>query len=111
MCAMMAGADFIKTSTGKESINAKLTFGLIMTRAIRNFYLKTGVKIGLKPAGGLKDSTDALSWIMLVRTQLGQEWLNNKMFRIGASSMLNNIEAELFHMLYKRQAKSNELLY
>lgn len=99
MCAMIAGADFVKTSTGKESINATLAFGFIMTRAIRDFYFHTGHKVGLKPAGGLKTANDALLWVNLVRTQLGQPWMTNKMFRIGASSLLTNIEREILLLL------------
>lgn len=96
MVAMMAGADFIKTSTGKETINAKLVYGLIMTRAIRDFNRHFGTKVGLKPAGGLKSAQDALDWVTLVRRELGPEWCQNTMFRIGASSMLANIEKELW---------------
>lgn len=100
MVAMMAGAHFVKTSTGKESLNAKLVYGLVFTRAVRDFYFKTGIRVGMKPAGGLKDANDALFWVTLMRTQLGAEWLNNGLFRIGASSMLANIEAELYRMTH-----------
>ncbi|XP_017476469.1 PREDICTED: deoxyribose-phosphate aldolase-like [Rhagoletis zephyria] len=98
--AMWAGAHFVKTSTGKESLNAKLVYGLVMTRAIRDFYLKTGIRVGLKPAGGLKDGLDALYWVTLMRTQLGPEWLHSGLFRLGASSMLANIEAELYRLTH-----------
>ena len=96
MVAMMAGADFIKTSTGKETINAKLVYGLVMTRSIRDFNRHSGLKVGLKPAGGLKSAQDAIEWVTLVRRELGPEWCMNTMFRIGASSMLANIEKELW---------------
>ena len=111
MCAMMAGAHFIKTSTGKESINAKLVFGLVMTRAIQNFAFKTGFKVGLKPAGGLRDAFDALCWVVLVRSQLGIEWMNNHMFRIGASSMLANIEAELYRLTHGKKPILGQLSF
>ncbi|XP_032511415.2 deoxyribose-phosphate aldolase [Danaus plexippus] len=91
MVSMMAGADFIKTSTGKEAVNATLPVGLVMCRAIRNYYLMTGTKVGLKPAGGIKTSKDAVNWLTLVYNELGQEWLSPKLFRIGASSLLDVI--------------------
>lgn len=111
MIAMYAGANFVKTSTGKESLNAKIVYGLVMTNAIRDFYLKTGRRVGLKPAGGLKDGNDALYWLTLVRTQLGTEWLNNAHFRLGASGMLSNIEGELFHLTQGVKPTSADLLY
>ena len=109
MCAMMAGADFIKTSTGKETLNAKLVYGLVMCRAIRDYHTKSGRMVGLKPAGGLKDATDALCWVTLMRTQLGS--LSNRHFRIGASSLLTNIEAELFRLLLHRNPAPHELCF
>lgn len=109
--AMYAGANFVKTSTGKESLNAKLVYGLVMTQAIRDFYLRTGRKVGLKPAGGLKDGADALYWLTLVRTQLGPEWLNSGLFRLGASGMLSNIEKELYHLTQGVKATGADLLY
>ncbi|KAG6448546.1 deoxyribose-phosphate aldolase [Manduca sexta] len=95
MIAMMAGADFIKTSTGKETVNATLPVGLVMCRAIRKYYQMTGFKVGLKPAGGIKTAQDAVNWLILVYTELGQEWLSPKLFRIGASSLLDVIEKDL----------------
>ncbi|CAK1604098.1 unnamed protein product [Parnassius mnemosyne] len=95
MVSMMAGADFIKTSTGKEAVNATLPVGLVMCRAIRNFYLTTGVKVGLKPAGGIKTAEDAVNWLVLVHSELGAEWLRPELFRIGASSLLDVIEKHL----------------
>ncbi|KAJ2946916.1 hypothetical protein O0L34_g16257 [Tuta absoluta] len=95
MVSMLAGADFIKTSTGKEAVNATLPVGLVMCRAIRNFYLMTGIKVGLKPAGGIKTPRDAVNWLVLVRTELGADWLSPQLFRIGASSLLDVIEQYL----------------
>ncbi|CAH2075225.1 unnamed protein product, partial [Iphiclides podalirius] len=95
MLSMAAGADFIKTSTGKEAVNATLPVGLVMCRAIRNFYQITGVKVGLKPAGGIKTARDAINWLLLVHSELGPEWLCPDLFRIGASSLLGVIEKHL----------------
>ncbi|XP_013141487.1 PREDICTED: deoxyribose-phosphate aldolase [Papilio polytes] len=92
MISMLAGADFIKTSTGKEAVNATLPVGLVMCRAIRNFYQLTGVKVGLKPAGGIKTARDAINWLVLVYTELGPEWITPDLFRIGASSLLDVVE-------------------
>ncbi|XP_032671164.1 deoxyribose-phosphate aldolase isoform X2 [Odontomachus brunneus] len=96
MVAMMAGADFIKTSTGKEVINATLPVGIVMCRAIKDFQRQTGKKVGIKPAGGIKTAQDALEWMVLVKEELGNEWLSSNYFRIGASSLLNNISTEIF---------------
>ncbi|CAB3242842.1 unnamed protein product [Arctia plantaginis] len=84
MVSMMAGADFIKTSTGMEEVNATLPVGLVMCRAIRKYYQMTGVKVGLKPAGGIKTGQDAVNWLILVYTELGPEWLTPKLFRIAS---------------------------
>ncbi|KAM3962831.1 deoxyribose-phosphate aldolase [Aphomia sociella] len=97
MVSMFAGADFIKTSTGKEAVNATLPVGLIMCRAIRRFYQLTGIKVGLKPAGGIKTAEDAINWLVLVYNELGLEWLTPKLFRIGASSLLDVIEKYLLN--------------
>ncbi|CAG9560365.1 unnamed protein product [Danaus chrysippus] len=97
--SMMAGADFIKTSTGKEAVNATLPVGLVMCRAIRNYYLMTGTKVGLKPAGGIKTSKDAVNWLTLVYNELGEEWLSPKLFRIGASSLLDVIIRDIQKVL------------
>ena len=102
MVCMMAGADFIKTSTGKESTNATLTVGLTMVRQIRDFYDRTGVKIGFKPAGGIKKAKDALNWLILIKEELGEDWLNPKLFRFGASSLLSDIERQIEHNLTGR---------
>ncbi|CAF4293011.1 unnamed protein product [Rotaria sp. Silwood2] len=89
--AMMAGADFIKTSTGKVQPAATLPVTLVMLEAIRDYYFETGIKIGMKPAGGIKTAKDAIAYLVLVNETLGPDWLNNKMFRIGASTLLNDL--------------------
>jgi deoxyribose-phosphate aldolase len=94
---MMAGADFIKTSTGKESVNAILPFGIVMTRAIRDFHEKTGHRVGFKPAGGLRKAKQALDWLILIKEELGNEWLRPELFRLGASTLLTDIERQLSH--------------
>ncbi len=97
MVAMMAGADFIKTSTGKEDVNATMPVSLIMLRAIRDYAAETGFEIGFKPAGGLRTAKDALNWLILMKEELGNVWLSPDLFRIGASSLLNDIERQLDH--------------
>jgi deoxyribose-phosphate aldolase len=105
MVAMMAGADFIKTSTGKEDVNATLPVSLTMLRALRDYGERTGgVRIGFKPAGGLKTAKDALTWLTLVKEELGRAWLEPELFRIGASSMLADIERQLEHYVTGRYA-------
>ena len=94
---MMAGADFIKTSTGKEPINATLPVSLVMVRAIREYHEKTGYKIGYKPAGGISKAKDALTYLSLIKEELGNQWLNPELFRFGASSLLGDIERQLEH--------------
>lgn len=89
---MMAGADFIKTSTGKETVNANLPVGLCMIRAIQEFHRLTGKKIGLKPAGGVRTVSDAIQWMTLLKETLGDEYLKPEMFRFGASGLLDDIE-------------------
>ncbi len=95
MVAMMAGADFIKTSTGKEAVNATLPVGLVMARAIRDYYKHTNYKVGLKPAGGIRTAEEALKWLVLVKEELGEQWLKPALFRFGASSLLADIESQL----------------
>jgi deoxyribose-phosphate aldolase len=96
--AMMAGADFIKTSTGKESVNATLPVGLVMARAIREYSERTGMAVGFKPAGGIRTAKQSLEWLTLMKEELGQGWLKPDLFRFGASSMLGDIERQLdFH--------------
>ena len=94
---MMAGADFIKTSTGKEPVNATLPISLVMMRAIREYHEKTGFKIGYKPAGGISKAKDALTYLSLVKEELGDQWLSPDLFRFGASSLLGDIERQLEH--------------
>jgi deoxyribose-phosphate aldolase len=96
---MMAGADFIKTSTGKETVNATLPFGLVMARAIREYFEDTGSRVGLKPAGGIRTAKQGLDWLLLVKEELGDEWMQPARFRIGASSLLTDIERQLWHNL------------
>lgn len=96
MVAMMAGSDFIKTSTGKESVNATIPFGIVMSRAIIDYYNITGIKVGLKPAGGIRTSSDAISWLILVKELLGDAWLSPELFRFGASGLLTDIEYNLY---------------
>ena len=107
MVAMQAGADFIKTSTGKEGVNATLPVSLIMARALRDYGVRTGFKIGFKPAGGLKSAKDAIAWQILMKEELGNDWLQPDLFRIGASSMLADIERQLEHHLTGRYAASS----
>jgi deoxyribose-phosphate aldolase len=102
MVAMQAGADFIKTSTGKEDVNATLPVSLTMVRALRDYEELAGFKIGFKPAGGLKTAKDALAWQILMKEELGSRWLEPDLFRIGASSMLADIERQLEHFVTGR---------
>jgi deoxyribose-phosphate aldolase len=102
MVAMMAGADFIKTSTGKEPVNATLPVGLTMARAIRDYFERTGYRIGLKPAGGIKTAKEALTWLFLLKEELGDPWLEPELFRFGASSLLADIERQLEHFVTGR---------
>ena len=97
MIAMQAGADFIKTSTGKEDVNATLPVSLVMLRALRDYRDLTGHDIGFKPAGGLRAAKDALNWLILMREELGLAWTRNDLFRIGASALLTDIERQLEH--------------
>ena len=94
---MMAGADFIKTSTGKEPTNATLPVSLVMVRMIRDYHEKTGYKIGFKPAGGISDTKTALQFMTLMQEELGRRWLEPDLFRFGASSLLGDIERQLDH--------------
>ncbi|MFK7763485.1 MAG: deoxyribose-phosphate aldolase [Roseobacter sp.] len=94
---MMAGADFIKTSTGKESVNATLPVSLVMIRAIRDYHERTGHRVGYKPAGGISKAKDAITYLALIKEELGDRWLRPDLFRFGASSLLNDIERQLEH--------------
>jgi deoxyribose-phosphate aldolase len=107
MIAMMAGSDFIKTSTGKEDVNATLPVSLVMVRAIRDYLELTGFKIGFKPAGGLRTAKDAMNWQFLMKEELGRDWLEPDLFRIGASSLLGDIERQIEHFVTGRYASLN----
>ncbi|MFO1175344.1 MAG: deoxyribose-phosphate aldolase [Paracoccaceae bacterium] len=107
MVAMQAGADFIKTSTGKEGVNATLPVSLIMVRALRDYGARTGQRIGFKPAGGMKTAKDAIAWQILMKEELGDDWLRPDLFRLGASSMLADIERQLEHHLTGRYAAAH----
>jgi deoxyribose-phosphate aldolase len=102
LVCMMAGADFIKTSTGKESVNAVLPVGLIMARTIRDYHERTGQLVGLKAAGGIRTAREALDWLMLVKDELGDAWLRPHLFRFGASTLLSDIERQLEHFVTGR---------
>jgi len=106
---MMAGADFIKTSTGKESVNATLEYGLTMTRTIREYQQMTGFKVGFKPAGGIRSAKDALQWQILMKEELGNDWLQPDLFRFGASSLLTDIERQLSHHATGRYAAKHHM--
>jgi deoxyribose-phosphate aldolase len=95
--AMMAGADFIKTSTGKEPTNATLPVGLVMTRAIREYAQETGMAVGFKPAGGIRTAKQSIEWLALMKEELGVSWMKAELFRLGASGLLNDIERQLEH--------------
>jgi deoxyribose-phosphate aldolase len=97
LVCMMAGADFIKTSTGKEPTNATLPGSLIMVRAARDYFLRTGYMVGFKPAGGIRTAKQSLDWLALMKEELGDPWLRPNLFRIGASGLLTDIERQLWH--------------
>ena len=107
MVAMQAGADFIKTSTGKEGVNATLPVSLVMVRALRDYGDRTGFRIGFKPAGGMKSAKDAIAWQILMKEEMGNDWLSPDFFRLGASSMLADIERQLEHHVTGRYAASS----
>jgi deoxyribose-phosphate aldolase len=107
LVCMMAGADFIKTSTGKESVNATLPVGLVMARAIRDYRERTGQLIGLKAAGGIRAAREALDWLALVKDELGDRWLRPDLFRFGASSLLADVERQLEHFVTGRYSAAH----
>jgi deoxyribose-phosphate aldolase len=107
MVAMQAGADFIKTSTGKEEVNATLPVSLIMLRALRHYGELSGQTVGFKPAGGMKTAKDAMNWLILMKEELGLPWMQPELFRLGASSMLGDIERQLEHYVTGRYAASS----
>ncbi|MEP6779290.1 MAG: deoxyribose-phosphate aldolase, partial [Gemmatimonadaceae bacterium] len=107
MVAMMAGSDFIKTSTGKEGTNATLPVGLVMTRMIREFGTHYGYEIGFKPAGGIRSAKQSLDWLILMKEELGDRWLRPHLFRFGASGLLTDIERQLEHYVTGRYAAAH----
>ncbi len=104
--AMMAGADFIKTSTGKEKVNATLPVSLVMVRAIRDYRERTGFRVGFKPAGGISTAKQATDWLSLMKEELGDAWTRSDLFRLGASSLLGDIERQLEHHVTGRYSAS-----
>jgi deoxyribose-phosphate aldolase len=107
LVCMMAGSDFVKTSTGKEAINANLPVGLVMVRAIRDYFERTGIRVGFKPAGGIRTAKQSLDWLILMKEELGNDWLDANLFRIGASSLLTDIERQLEHHVTTRYSASH----
>jgi deoxyribose-phosphate aldolase len=105
--AMMAGADFIKTSTGKETANATMPVGLVMARMIRAYEAETGYAVGLKPAGGIRSAKSALEWLIMIKEELGDRWLSPSLFRFGASGLLTDIERQLEHHVTGRYSAAN----
>ncbi|XP_052123930.1 deoxyribose-phosphate aldolase isoform X2 [Frankliniella occidentalis] len=108
LVAMMAGSDFIKTSTGKEAVNATIPVGIVMCRAIKEYWTKTGYQVGFKPAGGIRTASDSLSWLIMLKEELGNDWLKNSMFRFGASGLLGDIERQLHHHITGRYSSANQ---
>ena len=105
--SMQAGADFIKTSTGKEGTNATLPFALVMARMIREYHERTGYAIGFKPAGGIRSAKNALEYLMLMKEELGDRWLRPDLFRFGASTLLTDIERQLEMFVTGRYAAAH----
>ena len=107
LVCMMAGADFIKTSTGKEKVNATLPVGLTMVRQIRAWRERTGYRVGFKPAGGIGTAKQALVWLVLMREELGPRWMRAGLFRFGASSLLGDIERQIEHHVTGRYSATH----
>jgi len=107
LVCMMAGADFVKTSTGKEAVNATLPIGLVMVRAMREYMERTGYRVGFKPAGGIRQAKDALNWMILMKEELGDAWLRPALFRLGASGLLTDIERQLEHHVTGRYSAAH----
>ncbi|HLO98070.1 MAG TPA: deoxyribose-phosphate aldolase [Fimbriimonas sp.] len=107
MVCMMAGADFIKTSTGKEGVNATIPFGLVMDRMIREYLEMTGYKVGFKPAGGIRTAKQATDFLILMKEELGTDWVKPDLFRLGASTLLSDIERQLEHFVTGRYSAYN----
>jgi deoxyribose-phosphate aldolase len=104
---MMAGADFVKTSTGMETVNATLPVSLVMLRTIRDYAERTGIRIGFKPAGGISSAKQALAYLILVKEELGDDWLTPTLFRFGASRLLSDIERQLEHFVTGRYSAAH----
>jgi deoxyribose-phosphate aldolase len=109
MVAMQAGADFIKTSTGKEGVNATLPFSVVMCRMIREYFERTGYAVGFKPAGGIRSAKNALEYLFVMKEELGDRWLKPDLFRFGASSLLTDIERQLEHFVTGRYAAAHRM--
>ncbi len=107
MVAMQAGADFIKTSTGKEGVNATIPFGVVMCRMIREYFEQTGYAVGFKPAGGIRTAKTALEFLYLMKEELGDRWLRADLFRFGASALLTDIERQLEHYVTNRYSAAH----
>ena len=107
LVAMMAGADFVKTSTGKESVNATLPVGLVMARTVRAYHERTGHVVGFKPAGGIRKAKDALDWMLMMKDELGTAWLAPERFRFGASTLLSDIERQLEYFVTGRYSATH----
>ncbi len=107
MVSMMAGSDFIKTSTGKEPTNATLPVGLVMTRMIREYGALAGHEVGFKPAGGIRTAKQAIDWMVLMKEELGDRWLRPHLFRFGASGLLTDVERQLEHFVTGRYAAAH----
>jgi deoxyribose-phosphate aldolase len=109
LVCMMGGADTIKTSTGKESVNATFPVALTMIRAIREYHERTGHKVGFKPAGGIRSAKDSVTWLALMKEELGDEWTKPDLFRIGASSLLTDLERQLYHSTTGKYAAAHQI--
>lgn len=107
LVAMMAGADFIKTSTGKESVNATLPVGIVMARMIRAWHERTGQMVGFKPAGGIRTAKQSLDWLAMMKEELGDRWTHPDLFRFGASGLLTDIERQLEHHVTGRYSAAH----
>ncbi|MEZ5810135.1 MAG: deoxyribose-phosphate aldolase [Rhizobiaceae bacterium] len=107
MVALMAGSDFVKTSTGMESVNATLPVSLVMVRAVRDYLEFSGFYAGFKPAGGIRTAKDAMAWLFLMKEELGDDWLKPDLFRFGASSLLGDIERQIEHFVTGRYSAAN----
>ncbi len=107
LVCMMAGADFVKTSTGKEATNATLPVGLVMVRQVRDYFQRTGHRVGFKPAGGIRTAKQALEWLVLVREELGAFWVRPEIFRLGASGLLTDLERQLSYHLTGRYSAAH----